>query len=354
MESRRGMGIAAVTGAAAYLGWRTVRRFMQADLAGRVVLITGGSRGLGLALAREMGAHGCKLAICARDDYELWRARKDLQARGFEVKTEVCDVSDREAVARMVSSVSEHYGAIDILINNAGIIQVGPMEAMALPDYEQAMAVNFWGAVYTTMAVLPQMRARGGGKIVNITSIGGKVAVPHLLPYDCAKFAFLGFSEGLHAELAKDGIVVTTVVPGLMRTGSPVNAIFKGKRADEFTWFGLGDATSVTSMSADRAARRIVTAVRRGEGEITLSWQAKMLRLAHDLFPSLMTDVLGVVNRMLPRADEIDPGHSTGLEIEQASWRLTTIIEKAAKAYNQHNGPSVSPAYLNRREPTGD
>ena len=106
-------------------------------------------------------------------------------------------------------------------------------------DFEDAMGTMFWGMVYTTLAALPQMTERGAGRIVNITSIGGKVAVPHLLPYCCAKFAAVGFSEGIRAELAKDHIKVTTVVPGLLRTGSHANAVFKGDHHKEYGWFSL-------------------------------------------------------------------------------------------------------------------
>src|SRR6185503_4123757 len=120
-------------------------------------------------------------------------------------------------------------------------------------------------------AVLPEMRARREGRIVNITSIGGKISVPHLLPYSASKFALVGLSEGLRAELAKDGIVVTTICPGLMRTGSPRNATFKGQHRAEYAWFSIGDSLPVTAMSADRAARQILTACKRGEAEVVLS-----------------------------------------------------------------------------------
>src|SRR5204863_5194639 len=122
--------------------------------------------------------------------------------------------------------------------------------------------------LFTTLSVLPAMRRQGEGRIVNISSIGGKIAVPHLLPYDASKFALTGFSEGLRAELLKDGIYVTTVCPGLMRTGSPRNADFKGQHEAEYAWFSIGDSLPGMSMSAEAAAERIVTAFRQGEAEV--------------------------------------------------------------------------------------
>ncbi|HEX7049275.1 MAG TPA: SDR family NAD(P)-dependent oxidoreductase [Longimicrobiales bacterium] len=344
MNARAGIrtagGVAA--GAAAYLAWRALRARNEISLDGRVALITGGSRGLGLLLAREFARNGCRVAICARAEQELERAHRDLEARGTDTLAIVCDVSDRDAVQRMVDRVIDHFDTLDILVNNAGIIQVGPIETMTIEDFEEIMAINFWGAVYATLAVLPHMRARAEGRIVNITSIGAKVAVPHLLPYDCAKFALRGFSEGLRAELAEDGIVVTTIVPGLMRTGSPVNALFKGQRAREFTWFSLGDALPFTSMNAERAARRIALATRRGEGEVTLSWQARLLGLVHDLFPGTTADLLGLVNRALPDAGPANGTSTRGIRLSTplAPSPLTALMNRAARDYNQLGGAS--------------
>src|SRR5262249_775799 len=153
-----------------------------------------------------------------------------------------CDLTDRADIFKLVYTVRDELGPIDCVINNAGVITVGPMELMTPCDYEQAMLTHFWAPLYTTLAVLPEMRARRAGRIVNIPSIGGKLAVPHLLPYTASKFAEVGLSAGLRAELAQDGICVTTIVPGLMRTGSAINATFKGRHRDEYTWFALGDA----------------------------------------------------------------------------------------------------------------
>ena len=350
MNERSGSGglRLALVGTLGFLGWQALQRHREADLSGQVVLITGGSRGLGLLLASEFADAGCRLVICARDPQELNAARAELAARGAPVLAEQCDVAEREQVERLIERATEHFGRVDVLVNNAGIIQVGPLEAMTPEDFEQALAVNFLGSVYTTLAVLPQMRARGEGRIVNITSVGGKVAVPHLLPYDCAKFALVGFSEGLRAELAKDGIAVTTIVPGLMRTGSPPNALFKGNQEKEWSWFSVGDATPLSAMSAERAARRIVEATRRGEAEVTLSWQAKLLRLAHDLLPGTTADLLGVVNRLLPEGDG-STGTARGMDLATpiSPSPLTALMNQAAKDNNEYAGrPQPSPEHV--------
>jgi NAD(P)-dependent dehydrogenase (short-subunit alcohol dehydrogenase family) len=335
-------GMRSLQGGMFYLGWRLFRRIRTADLKGQVVLITGGSRGLGLVLARQYAKEGCRLAICARDEQELERARDDLERLGAEVLVRNCDVTDRERVEDLVEEIVARFGALDVVVNNAGIIQVGPFESMTPGDFERAMAVNFWGPLHVTWAVLPHMKERGRGQIVNITSIGGEIAVPHLLPYDCAKAAFLNLSEGLQAELSRDGIQVTTIVPGLMRTGSPVNALFKGDASREFDWFSIGDATALTSTSAERAARRIVMGTKRREGRIMLTWQAKLLHLAHALVPNLFLRGLGVINRLLPRAGGLRFESQKGRDLfgpTKTSF-FRRGVEKSALRFNQYGEQS--------------
>ena len=151
------------------------------------------------------------------------------------------------------------------------------------------MAVHLWGPLETMQAAVPQMRRQGSGRIVNISSVGGKVGVPHLVPYSASKFALTGLSEGLRAELMKDGIVVTNVCPGLMRTGSPRNAVFKGKHRAEYAWFSISDALPVTSIQVERAARQIIAACKRGDAELIITTQALVaIKPVHgaDLFGS--------------------------------------------------------------------
>src|SRR5437764_6019203 len=294
-------------------GNRFLQRLRAIDLTGKVVLITGGSRGLGLALAEEFTHQGARLVLCARNESELERARRKIVAMGAEVLTIPCDITDREQVQRTVDQAATRFGQIDVLVNNAGIITMGPLQAQTLKDFEESMAVMFWGSIYPTLAVLPTMVERQSGHIVNITSIGGKVSVPHLLPYSCAKFAQVGFSEGLHAELAKEGIHVLTVVPGLMRTGSPPNAFFKGQHRIEYALFNLLDTLPFTSISARKAAKQIVHATKRGDAEIILSIQAQLAVRFHGLFPGVTADVLGLVNRLLP-------GSGVMLRQRSAGW----------------------------------
>jgi NAD(P)-dependent dehydrogenase (short-subunit alcohol dehydrogenase family) len=291
---------------------------------GRVALITGGSRGLGLLLAREFAQRGCRIAICARDPGELERARLGLERRGHDVYASPCDVADPADVQRLISDVLERFGRLDILVNNASIMQVGPLDSMNIDDFHRAMDVNFWGTVHTSLAALDALRDQPGGRLVNICSIGSKVAMPHLLPYDCAKFAVLGFSEGMRTELAKDGISVTTVIPGLMRTGSFANAEFKGlDPATEFQWFSTMAQSHSTTLDGRDAARMIVDAAQHRKPEIILGWQARMLALAKAMVPSTLSHLLAAANRHLPRGRGTTnglPGKRLALAANRDRW----------------------------------
>ncbi len=296
-------------------------RLREDDLTGQTVFVTGGSRGLGLLLAQEFGREGCRVVICAREEGELERARAELERTGVEVLALASDVGERVEVERAMDEATRHFGRIDILVNNAGIIQVGSLQETSASDFEEAHRVIFWGTLNPTLAVLPQMLARGSGRIVNVTSIGGRVSVPHLVPYSSAKFATVGLSEGLRAELRRYGITVTTIAPGLMRTGSYLNAEFKEPRAPEFTWFALGASLPIVSLDARRAARQIVSATRRGDADRTLGIPAMLSARFHGLFPGATADFLGLVNRVLPEPrtpETISPSATMrGAEVEE-------------------------------------
>ena len=291
-----------VTGAILLVVWLIVRfiRTGRYPLRGKVVLITGGSRGLGLVLARYICARGGNVALIARDAEELARAKSELATGRSTVLPIQCDLLDSEQIQTGVRRVIDRFGKIDILINNAGIIEVGPLEHLLPKDFERAMRLHFWAPFELISQIVPEMRIWGGGRIVNISSIGGKVAVPHMASYSASKFALTGFSDAIRAELARDNIHVTTVAPGLIRTGSHVNAKFKGRHDDEFAWFAASAGAPLISMNANRAARKILAACRRGQPSVTLTFAARTIILGNVLFPNLTGYVMKIVNRLLP------------------------------------------------------
>lgn len=317
---------------------RRLRAQARISFAGKSIVITGGSRGLGLVLARQLSDQGARLALLARDEEELEMAKNELQSRDAEVMTLVCDIRDRSQLESALDRVVRRYGEIDILINNAGIIQVGPMEHMTIEDFQEAMDVHFWAPLYATWHVLPKMREQGGGRIVNITSIGGKIAVPHLLPYTASKYALVGLSDGLRTELSKENIYITTVIPGLMRTGSHVNAWFKGRHRQEYTWFSLFSSLPVTATAAERAAHQIIEACRHADPELTITPQARLIVLAEHLFPRLTAGGMRLMDRFLPERHPRRGGQAfLGLDSQSglSPSALTALGDQAALENNQ-------------------
>ncbi|MFL5796947.1 MAG: SDR family NAD(P)-dependent oxidoreductase [Actinomycetota bacterium] len=306
----------------------------------RTVLVTGASRGLGFAMARRFAELGADLVICGRDAETLETAAHRLRVEGpGSVEAVPADVSRQEDVDRLVQRALDAFGAIDVLVNNAGVVQVGPLEAQTQEDFAEAMDVMFWGVLRPVLAVLPHMRDRGEGRIATVTSIGGRISMPHLLPYCAAKFAAVGLSEGLRAELAPHGISVTTVVPGLMRTGSHLQALFKSRHREEFAWFSLASSLPVVSMDADRAARRIVEAIAVRRAEIVLTPQAKALVRIHGLAPATTARALSLVSRLLPSPDGIGTDRRAGVDSRGGvPDPLIALGDRAAEDLQLHAG----------------
>jgi short-subunit dehydrogenase len=315
-------------------------RFAPDDITGEVAVITGASRGLGLLLAHELARQSVRLVICARDSEELSRAASELRAAGAEVTPVAADLDEAGTPERLIGTAVQQYGRLDILVNNAGLIQVGPVQTTTARDYETAVRTMALAPVRITLAALPVMREQGHGRIVNITSIGGKVSVPHLLPYCVAKFGAVAFSEGLRAELGRGPVTVTTVVPGLMRTGSHLNAEFSGRQDAEFTWFSLGASLPLLSMDAERAARQIVAAMRRRRGELILTPLGQLAARGAGVIPGLTSLLLQATDRLLPAAEDGSQDTARGGQLRPALNRrvfdrLTTLGRAAARQFNQ-------------------
>jgi NAD(P)-dependent dehydrogenase (short-subunit alcohol dehydrogenase family) len=283
-----------------------------------VALVTGGSRGLGFALAEELLSQGCRVAICARDAAELERAASKLRAGGGSVATYQCDLAHPDEARAMVRAVIEEMHGLDILINNAGIIQVGPAKLMKETDFIEAMDLMFWAPYHCIAEALVQFRKQGYGHIANISSIGGLVSVPHLLPYSSAKFALVGLSDGLAVELAAENIHVTTVTPGLMRTGSHIQAEFRGRAGAEYTWFGLAATMPFVAIAPSEAARGIVDGIRRSKRRVTLPLSARCLAAINGVAPEVLSRGLTAANAFLPGAANEGAGKKKGKQVGNA------------------------------------
>ena len=307
------------------------------DLRRKTVFVTDGSRGLGLLLAREFAARGSRVAISAGKGEALERAAADISRYGQDVLPLETDITIRQDAETAIDQIRRRFGPVEVLVNNAGTVCVGPLEVMTIDDFRDSLDTHFWGPYFTTMAVLPDMKKAKQGRILNISSIGGKISVPHLLPYCVGKFALTGFSEGLRSALLKDQIYVTTVCPGLLGSGGARNANFKGNNQAEYAWFGISDAVPGLSMNSERAAHRIVNACVRGEAEIVLSLPAMAATRFEAIFPGISADLLGIVNQLLPAADKLDECAEKGqpsFSDLPPSW-VATLNQRAAVSNHQ-------------------
>lgn len=317
-----------------------VRKSRAFDVSDKVILITGGTRGLGLVMARQLASENARLAICSRNAEQLQRAEAELKAQGAQVLALRCDVTKQSDVEEMMEQIMSHYGRLDVLINNAGVIQVGPLDNQAHADYEEAIRTHLYAPLHTVYAALPYMRQQGQGRILNISSIGGKVGVPHLAPYCASKFALAGFSKALRAELLHEGILVTTVFPGLVRTGSPRNVIVKGQHKKEYAWFKIADSLPLLTASVESAAAQIIAALKAGSAELVITVPGKLIAVMDELFPEFTGDVLGLINRLLPgpAPDGRNNPRLRGHESESAASQtvLSSLSDQAAARTNEN------------------
>ena len=318
-----------------------------------MALVAGASRGLGLLIARELHHRGLLPVIAARSADELERATAQLADEGIRVVPVVMDVSDADQVTQVVGQIERETGPIEVLLCVAGIIQVGPLTALERSDFTEAVDVMLWGPVNTALAVVPAMRQRGRGRIGVVSSVGGLISAPHLLPYSTAKFGAVGFARGLRSELAGTGVAVTTVAPGLMRTGSHVRAVFRGDVEREYAWFATAASLPLLSMDARRAARRIVDGVLRGRPVVVLTPLARIAPRVDAMVPALGAAVLALTARGLPswRADGSRSPRLEGREVEarltprsrKRLRRLTSWARRASARTNEvrtHSSPS--------------
>ncbi|UYL07258.1 SDR family oxidoreductase [Bdellovibrio sp. SKB1291214] len=307
------------------------------SLKNSVVVISGGSRGLGLLLGKEFAQQGASVALLARDTEELARAKKiiELAVPTAEVLVLECDCTKPHQVDQAIGDIMKTFGQIDVVVNNAGIISTAPFENASKKDFEDSLDIHFWAPFYVNRACLPHLKA--GARIVNISSIGGMVPVPHHAAYCTGKYALRGYSQSLRLALMKQGIYVTTVCPGLMRTGSARNAKVKGQFKKEHAWFSLMASAPLITINAEKAARRIVSATKTGQAEISVTLMSRVAAIFNTHFPGIYADIGSVANLLLPNPTEDSRTTLDGKNAESfiSPSFLTTLGDEAAEKNNE-------------------
>ncbi len=188
------------------------------SLENKVAVVTGASKGIGYAIAEKLLEAGAKVFICARNKPELRRALEQLSASG-RVEGEICDVRSEDQVRLMLEEAARMFGGIDILVNNAGIGIIGKtVEELSGDEFRQTLETNLFGVFYACHFAVPLMRERGGGYIINISSLAGQNAHPRMAAYNASKFGLNGFSEALMQEVRQDNIKLSYICPGSVNT----------------------------------------------------------------------------------------------------------------------------------------
>jgi len=311
-----------------------LRKRRRIELRGRVVVITGASSGLGRLIARHAASVGAKLVLAARSVGELTEAAAELRAAGAEdVLVAPTDVTKPEEVERLIAQTIAKYGQIDVLINNAGTVLVGPLDAMAAGDFDRVLAVNFWGGVHATLAALPHMRAAGFGRIANVVSVGGRAVVPHMAPYTASKYAFTGFTKAIRPELARHNILVTGVYPGPIRTGAHAHAWFKGDTAAEYAWFAAAETIPGLSTSADACAQAVLEGVCNGDPEVNVGPSTHLSIVMEGLFPDWAAELNTLVDQGMPAPKNLDAPAVQGQSLAgKVPSLLNKLIPEGARA----------------------
>jgi short-subunit dehydrogenase len=253
-------------------------------------IITGASQGIGKATALLFARQGYDLILAARQADRLESVAAEVQALGRSALAVPTDVRQPDQVNALVHKALDRYGAIDVLINNAGIYLLGPVEECSLSDWHQIIDTNLWGYIHMIQALLPHFLERGAGMIVNVGSIGGKIPIPYQVPYTTSKYAVTGLTESLHAELAPKGIHVCGIHPNFIKTNLMERAIFRGKgEQDAIERHNLVEkALKIPVLeNPEDVAKAIWDAVKHQHSDVLVG-SAKVSKASYQLFPGFM------------------------------------------------------------------
>jgi|LNFM01.1.fsa_nt_gb short-subunit dehydrogenase len=249
------------------------------NLAGLRVLVTGASQGIGRALVARAAAQGCKVLAAARSQQLLDELAAEVRKANGTIETVLADVTSHEDRAKMVEAAQKHFGGLDVLVNNAGIGATGHFMDSEPDVLRKIFEVNFFGLTEVTRAFLPMLKQGTTPAIVNISSVVGKRALPARSLYSASKFAVMGFSEAIRAELAKDNVDVIVVSPGLTKTNFSQNMLEQKAKIQ---------LDHLRGMTSEEVADATLNALRRGKLDTTLTFKGKMLVLVNRFFPWLI------------------------------------------------------------------
>ncbi len=257
----------------------------------RVAVITGAGSGIGRALAFELGAAGCKLALSDINEAAVKQVAKELKEAGREVIADRLDVADRDALYTYAEKVVKHFGTVNLVVNNAGVALGATVEDTSYEDFEWLMGINFWGVVYGTKAFLPHLKKAEEGHIVNVSSVFGLIGVPSQSAYNAAKFAVRGFTESLRQELElqDSNVSCTSVHPGGIKTNIARNARMNDSVTSITGLNGEASKEQFEKMfrtTPEQAAATIIAGIRNNKRRVLIGPDAVAIDTMQRLLPT--------------------------------------------------------------------
>ncbi len=269
-------------------------------LADKVAAITGAGSGLGRSLALVLADEGCHLALADINLQGLQETARLLEGKPIKTSSQQLDVADREQVYAWADATVREHGAVDLIINNAGVAVFEKLEKLSYEDFEWVFNVNFWGVVYGTRAFLPYLKQRPEGHIVNISSINGMVPFPDNGPYNVAKFALRGFNLTLVQEMRGTPVHVTSVHPGGIQTNIVRNARFRKPADREINQNDLVEVfASIAKTTPDQAARKIVKGIKKNRERLLVGLDAKFIDAMSRLAPLTTLKITAIIHEFL-------------------------------------------------------
>lgn len=260
----------------------------------KLCVITGAGAGIGRATARALARQGARLVISDINKSAIEETAALITDAGGQVEAHQLDVSNRAAVFDLAGQIIADYKQVDMVLNNAGIANIAPVETLTIEDFERVMNVDFWGVVHGTQAFLPHFISRNAGHIANISSIFGWIGVPNQGAYNSAKFAVHGFTEALRQEMNGSGVKVSCIHPGGIDTNIARNSILpQGEDTAERREEIAQTFKSMVKSTPDQAAQTIINGVARGKARILIGRDARMVDIIRRLFPVKYGEILG-------------------------------------------------------------
>ena len=263
---------------------------------GQVAVVTGAASGIGAALAHALAQRQCHLALVDRQAEALQALALALASTGVRISVHAMDVRDSQALADLPAQVMQAHGAVQLLINNAGVASIGPFAQQSADEFDTVWAINFGAAVGLTRAFLPHLLAQTSAQVVNMSSVFGLVAPEGQAAYAASKFALRGFSEALRQELRGSSVRIMVVHPGGVDTAIASSAMASGVSVQEATHERKRFAR-LPKLSATQVAERILQALPKGRDRLVLGWDARLLDLMQRCFPQGHARVLAWLMR---------------------------------------------------------